>query len=181
MPDSSITKHALANALKDLMTTHSFSKISVGDICEKCGMNRKSFYYHFKDKYELIDWIFYNEFVAIVHQEKIADGWDIIERLNEYFYQNKAFYKNALMVTGQNSFREYFEKIFQTTVMKYLENSFSSNENATFFAKFFSDASCLAIINWLKEEPCMSAKKFSALIKESMQDITKKAAEEFDV
>ena len=53
MPDSNITKKALAMAMKELMEQIPFSKISVSDICEKCGMNRKSFYYQFKDKYDL--------------------------------------------------------------------------------------------------------------------------------
>ena len=56
MPDSNITKNALASAMKSLMERKSFSKISVGDICELCQMNRKSFYYHFKDKYDLVIW-----------------------------------------------------------------------------------------------------------------------------
>ena len=48
MADSNITKHALAAALKTLMADRPFAKISVGDICEACGMSRKSFYYHFR-------------------------------------------------------------------------------------------------------------------------------------
>ena len=43
MPDSSITKKALADALKQLMAEKPLQKISVGDICERCNMNRKSF------------------------------------------------------------------------------------------------------------------------------------------
>ena len=57
MADSNITKKALAGALKELMDTKPFQKISVSDICERCQMNRKSFYYHFKDKYDLMNWI----------------------------------------------------------------------------------------------------------------------------
>ena len=67
MPDSNITKKALAMAMKELMEQIPFSKISVSDICEKCGMNRKSFYYHFKDKYDLVNWIFDVEFFQAVH------------------------------------------------------------------------------------------------------------------
>ena len=55
MADSNITKKALASALKDLMTRIPYAKISVGDICELCQMNRKSFYYHFKDKEDLVN------------------------------------------------------------------------------------------------------------------------------
>ena len=49
MADSNITKNTLAVSMKKLMEKKPFSKISVGDICEDCGMNRKSFYYHFRD------------------------------------------------------------------------------------------------------------------------------------
>ena len=45
-------------ALKGLMAEMPFEKINVSQICERCGMNRKSFYYHFKDKYDLVNWIF---------------------------------------------------------------------------------------------------------------------------
>lgn len=72
MPDSLITKKALASSLKELMETQPLTKISVGDICEKCGMNRKSFYYHFCDKYELVNWIFYTEFNEIRNRQGIS-------------------------------------------------------------------------------------------------------------
>jgi len=49
LADSTLTKKALASALKELMQEVPFEKINVGQICEKCDMNRKSFYYHFKD------------------------------------------------------------------------------------------------------------------------------------
>ena len=65
MADSNITKKALAGALKELMDTKPFQKISVSDICERCQMNRKSFYYHFKDKYDLMNWIYDTEFIGV--------------------------------------------------------------------------------------------------------------------
>ena len=53
MADSNITKRALATSLKELMAEQPFDKINVAQICERCNMNRKSYYYHFKDKYDL--------------------------------------------------------------------------------------------------------------------------------
>ena len=91
MADSNMTKKALASALKELMKTVPFSKISVGDICNMCEMNRKSFYYHFKDKYDLINWIYTSEFVVGL-QNKIYDSeWNILEDLCDYFYENRDF------------------------------------------------------------------------------------------
>lgn len=69
MADSNITKHALAAALRDSMAEMPFEKINVAQICERCNMNRKSFYYHFKDKYDLVNWIFDTEFIAVLKKE----------------------------------------------------------------------------------------------------------------
>ena len=49
MADSNVTKRALAAALRELVE-EDFDKIQVAQICERCDMNRKSFYYHFWDK-----------------------------------------------------------------------------------------------------------------------------------
>ena len=49
MAEAGVTKKVLAYALKSLMASRPLSKITVGDICEACDMNRKSFYYHFRD------------------------------------------------------------------------------------------------------------------------------------
>ena len=48
MADSNITKSALASALKELMETTPFAKITVSDICAKCNMNRKKFLLSFQ-------------------------------------------------------------------------------------------------------------------------------------
>ena len=69
MAESNITKRALAVALKELVESRPFSKISIGDICEQCAISRKSFYYHFKDKYDLVNWIYYTEFIAAAEQK----------------------------------------------------------------------------------------------------------------
>ncbi|MBQ5671862.1 MAG: TetR family transcriptional regulator, partial [Oscillospiraceae bacterium] len=54
MKRSELTKIQLAGALKDLTNTMPFRKISVSHIADHADMSRKSFYYHFKDKYDLV-------------------------------------------------------------------------------------------------------------------------------
>ena len=89
MADSNITKRALAAALKELIGEKAFEKISVGDICEKCEMNRKSFYYHFKDKYDLVNWIFDTEFIAATNKKRYETGWDLLADISRLFYDNR--------------------------------------------------------------------------------------------
>ena len=66
---SQITKNALATALKKLLSKKELSKITISNITEECGVNRQTFYYHFKDIYDLLEWIFTNEVIEEIDNE----------------------------------------------------------------------------------------------------------------
>lgn len=154
MPDSSITKRALAQTMKDLMERGPFAKISVGDICEACGMSRKSFYYHFRDKYDLVNWIFNTEFIETVQKSGYEDGWEFLSDLCAYFYREREFYRSAMAIEGQNSFRDYFCQVITPFMYSFAHDLFSDREDEQFFATFFSDAFLASIVRWLtKGEP----------------------------
>ena len=53
---SDITKRALEASLKKMLLKKPVTKITISDITEDCGVNRATFYYHFKDIYDLIEW-----------------------------------------------------------------------------------------------------------------------------
>lgn len=173
MADSNITKRALALAMKELMKTTPFSKISVGDICEKCEMNRKSFYYHFKDKYDLINWIYSTEFISNI-QDKIYDSeWDFIEDICTYFYDNRDFYKKALLIEGQNSFFEYFRDVLKAIVNEYLRSLFMECKDSEFYTTFLTDAFITSIVRWLTDRNCMPAEEYVTLLKSCIEDFAK--------
>ena len=53
---SQITKYALENSLKNLLLQKPLDKITISDITDDCGISRMTFYYHFKDIYDLVEW-----------------------------------------------------------------------------------------------------------------------------
>ena len=53
----STTKKAIAFALKDLLSEKPLDKITINDIAEKAEINRQTFYYHFQDIVDLVEWI----------------------------------------------------------------------------------------------------------------------------
>ena len=53
------TKIWIANTMKELMKQKPIDRIRVTDICRAAQIQRPTFYYHFKDKHELIAWIFF--------------------------------------------------------------------------------------------------------------------------
>ena len=141
MADSKTTKAAFARALKALVSEKPFEKISIGEICELCQMNRKSFYYHFHDKYELVIWIFETEFKDCLVEYTEGNIWYTVSKLCEYFYQNKPFYKKILLVDGQNCFIEYFSNLcknsFKKRMRERLGNITVTDKNVTLYANFF--------------------------------------------
>lgn len=160
MADSNITKRALAAALKALMKEMPFEKITISDICEKCNMNRKSFYYHFKDKYDLVNWIFDTEFLAVAVKKEYINRWDKINDLCQYFYANHNFYSKVLNVTGQNSLSDHMKELFIPVIFDAFQEEAVSPKMRNFQIAFFSDALTLAFQRWLTDKNPLSAEEF---------------------
>lgn len=173
MPDSMLRKRALAQALKQLMACQPFEKITVGDICEHCGMSRKGFYYHFKDKYDLLNWIFYTEFVVHLYERPEENLWSFYENICTYFYENRAFYVNAFAVEGQNSFSEYFCEIIQPLARARFQQTFGNAADHDFYATFFTDAFRVSLVRWLREQFEIPPKEFVRLIQRAVLAIVK--------
>ena len=172
MADSNITKRALAAALKELMEQEPFEKISVSDICEGCGMNRKSFYYHFRDKYDLVNWIFDMEFFRAASQQTDAELWDFVHNLCGYFYENRNFYRRALKIEGQNSFLDHFKMTLASVLGSFLQQvlaqegkEFADPADMEFYINFYTDALIGAFVRWLSEKDCLPPEKFSDKIR----------------
>ncbi|MDO4663534.1 MAG: TetR/AcrR family transcriptional regulator C-terminal domain-containing protein [Erysipelotrichaceae bacterium] len=158
MADSSITKRALASSLKKLMEDSPFEKIQIGQICERCEMHRKSFYYHFMDKYDLLNWIFDSEIASYVnlHADQL-DANQRVERLRQayhYLYENRDFYRKALKIEGQNSFKSHFRDFIQDHI-KTQTAYFLHEEIDDFELNVLSDVALSLIENWLMNPNCM--------------------------
>ena len=98
-----LTKKAIAEGLKELCHHKDFNKISVRDITEQCGLNRQTFYYHFQDKYELLDWIYYQEGFVYLASDVTFDNWhQHMEKLLTMMRENQIFYENTISASPQS-------------------------------------------------------------------------------
>ena len=174
MADSNITKHALAAALRGLMEETPFDKINVAQICERCDMNRKSFYYHFKDKYDLVNWIFDTEFIALLKNESLGanyeEHWVFVEKTCQYFYRNHGFYRKALQIKGQNSFSDHFREFIRPLLADRISHLFGQEQLDEFTMDFFADAVICAMERWLLTKECMPPEQFTGKIKALMEE-----------
>lgn len=160
MADSNITKRALAKAFKELLNEKPFNKININAICDKCGMNRKSFYYHFKDKYDLVNWIFETECLNELRGSEAVVIKEVLCKLCSYFYENKAFYSRIFKIEGQNSFNDYFRELIEIGVRERIIEIMGENESTTFFAEIFTDTIMSTIRRWILGKNPMEPEKF---------------------
>ena len=72
---SAITKRALEASLKKLLLKKPLDKITISDITDDCGVNRMTFYYHFKDIYDLVDWVMQNDAAVAINGMKTYETW----------------------------------------------------------------------------------------------------------
>lgn len=176
MPESNLTKKALAQTLKDLIHTQSFEKIGVNDICDACQVSRKTFYYHFRDKYALAEWIFDTEIIALLQKCDLEDRWATIQALCRYFYDNRVFYAGLMQFQGQNSFRYHFQDFLFNAVEKFLlperseidavagQGGVTPEAVQAFYARFLADAMLFAVYRWLSEGARRPPEEFVALL-----------------
>ncbi|MBQ6039560.1 MAG: TetR/AcrR family transcriptional regulator C-terminal domain-containing protein [Oscillospiraceae bacterium] len=87
------TKSMFAQALDELLRTTPLQKVSVKALCLQCGAERQTFYYHFKDKYDLAAWMLSREWEGVLERfggkfcpEQLAAYLDCV-RAHQIFYK----------------------------------------------------------------------------------------------
>lgn len=112
----------LAESLKELAAIKPIDKITIKEITDKAGVIRPTFYNHFQDKYELLEWITINELFSPVEplfmNGMLKEGVTFILTTIE---REKDFYKRAVQLEGQNSFNEIFNRCVKSAVERYLD------------------------------------------------------------
>lgn len=112
----------LSASLKHCMEKKSLSKITVTDIVTDCGLNRKTFYYHFQDVPDLLKWTLEQEAVDVVKQ------FDLLNELEEalrfavrYIRENSHMINCAYDSIGRDELKRFLNHDFQSIVMSIVE------------------------------------------------------------
>lgn len=119
-----LTKQLIAASFKELLAKYPFEKISIKMIVDGADIRRPSFYNHFLDKYDLLEWILATEVIAPA-RKALDDGDERLawRLLFENILQNAAFYRKAFQVTGQNGFEEAFVRQQTPLILRFLSRT----------------------------------------------------------
>lgn len=103
------TKKTLAESLKKAMRTKPLSKITVSEIIKDCGVNRKTFYYHFEDIYALLKWMLEQEAIEVVKNfDLLVNPEEALAFVIDYVDANKHIINCAYDSMGRDEMKRFF-------------------------------------------------------------------------
>ena len=145
------TKGMFADELEIMMERMPLSKVRVADLCERCGVERRVFYYHFKDKYDLVAWMFERDYASA------ADGRapyseELYAAAHRKLWARRAFYRRAFEEDSQNSIWRYLLQFSisanERVLKRFLGVPALSREHA-FEARHFAYGNVGCLVDWL--------------------------------
>lgn len=151
------TKKALAASLKKLMREKALSKVTVSEIVKDCGVNRKTFYYHFEDVYSLLVWMLEQEAVEVVREfDLLVDCDEAIAFVMNYVDANQYILNCAFDSLGREGLKKFLYSDFIGILRATIDNAEQELRLSTpedykqFLCDFYAEALAGILIEWFR-------------------------------
>ena len=171
---SQVTKRALEESLKRMLLRKPLDRITISDITEDCGISRMTFYYHFKDIYDLVEWACEEDAVRALDGKKTCDTWQqgflqILEAVTE----NRPFILNVYHSVNREQVERYLYRLTYGLIIGVVEEKARglnvSEADKRFIADFYKYGFVGLMLDWIrsdmKEEPAAIVERLDTLIR----------------
>lgn len=152
---SNITKKALGNELKSLMLKKNINQISITELVNQCGLNRQTFYYHFADIYDLLQWIYQNEILLDENMEYTLENWcTILHTILINLKHQEKFVLATVKSLPLDKIEGYVFKAFYEALYYIFTSEIDlelSDQDKMLICKFYSYAFTGIVIDWIAE------------------------------
>lgn len=173
MGNSDSTKQLLAEELKRQCRTTQFNRITVGGLCAACGLDRRTFYYHFRDIYDLAAWVFNRSLAPFLPGAQGIPGLSGVEEALALLKKDASFYRRALADNSQNSLGRHilaFSAEAFGAARKQLSGADTLSEAEQFAIDFFCFGSLGMIQRWLFRDCNPDPRQMAALLVAAMPE-----------
>ena len=154
---SQITKRALEQSLKNLLQQKPLSKITISDITEDCGISRMTFYYHFKDIYDLVEWACAEDAARALQNKKTYDTWQ--QGFVQIFHavrENKVFVMNVYRCVNREQVEKYLVPLTDQLLMGVITERAAGmtvrEADQQFIAQVYSYAFVGIMLDWIRDD-----------------------------
>ena len=154
---SNVTKRALEQSLKNLLLKKPLTKITIGDITEDCGINRMTFYYHFKDIYDLVEWACLEDARRALDEKKTYDTWQQgLLQIFEAVQENKPFILNVYRCVHREQVEKYLQPLVDQLLLDVIDEEAAGmtlrDEDKQFIAKVYAYIFIGVMLDWIKND-----------------------------
>lgn len=151
------TKEALSTALEALLERRSIDKITVKDIVSQCGVNRQTFYYHFRDIYDLMEWSLMHSIERHIKESITGEmAWkEQIRELFHFFYLHRTVLLHGYDATNRIQYERAAVNWLTPMVHKLLESYPQSErvpeEKREFICGVYARGLTALLLEWIEE------------------------------
>lgn len=158
MKKSESTDFALAEGLKSLMTHVPFEKITIRDITDEANVIRTTFYNHFQDKYDLLDWIFYEYYIKssnqLIENKMLVEAFRLMirnmEKDREFLLKASRSDQGSLYDVMFRSFRDAIQKVLQS--MEVDLQAVNPLFTEKLVAEYYANSITFVVTKWMEME-----------------------------
>ena len=171
------TKLALEAALKKELLTRPLDKITINDLAEDCGISRMAFYYHFRDIYDLVEWVCVEDGTKALQGKKTYENWqEGFCQIFEAVQENKPFIMNVYRCVDREQVERYLRPLVDNLILGVVDEQSAGmtvrSEDKQFIAQIYSYIFIGLMLDWIKddmrEDPRLIVERLTRLIKGSM-------------
>ncbi len=171
------TKRALEASLKKLLLRKPLNKITISDITEDCGVNRMTFYYHFKDIYDLVDWILMEDAAEALEGLQDFETWSgALREMLEKVQANRVLVLNVYRSVSREQVEQYLYKMLDPLLRIFVErlNIPVKEEDKQFIIDFYKYGFVGLALEWIrrdmKTDPAVMAERLNTIMQRFRTD-----------
>ena len=147
------TTRSIMSTARDIVIHEGFTNLKVSTVCERVGISRMGFYYHYRDKYALINNIIRDDYNDLFRRNHLqADNWKRGGKLMLLLLkENEPFYRSIFDVNGYESFKKTFGSLLHEGYLNWLVMlELDSDLSLDYAAEFFVGATLHIISRWFE-------------------------------
>lgn len=142
----------LSNALLELLKTKSFDDIKVTEICDKALIHKTTFYNHFEDKYELLNYVLlqiHNDITSSTKFEgSLIDYYlSVAKYYIKYIKNNPKLFKSIITNDDSTSIL-LFEKLYIKDIEEKINKQNIQEVPSNYAAHFYVSAVLAILSQW---------------------------------
>ena len=137
------------------MIERPFDTITITDITDACGLNRLTFYYHFQDKYDLMNWIFCKNVIDPIRGTIDVDNWPdklytaltVLKEDGDYYCSSVSYDRVEL----RTFLFDVSSEVMNEVIRDITKDREVDKEDIDFIVTFLSHGLSGILLDWIQE------------------------------